>query len=151
TDFGLAKMGTSDRTVTGMVMGTASYMSPEQAAGKTHEVGTPADVYALGAILYELTTGRRPFDGDTSLETIQQVLTQEPKRPRQIEARIPRDLETICLKCLAKDAKQRYGTAAELATELRAFLDGRPITARPVGWLERTWKWARRNPGWAAG
>jgi formylglycine-generating enzyme required for sulfatase activity len=151
TDFGLAKVGRSDRTVTGMVIGTANYMSPEQAAGKTHEVGTPADVYALGAILYELTTGRRPFRGDAAMETIQQVLTQEPKRPRLIDAKLPRDLETICLKCLEKDAKRRYGTAAELATELRAFLDGRPITARPVGWLERTWKWAKRNPGWGAG
>jgi hypothetical protein len=151
TDFGLAKMGPSDRTVTGTVIGTASYMSPEQAAGKTREVGTPADVYALGAILYELTTGRRPFHGNSVMETIQQVLTQEPKRPRLIDAKIPRDLETICLKCLAKDAKQRYGTAAELAAELLAFLDGRPITARPVGWLERMWKWGKRNPGSAAG
>ncbi len=151
TDFGLAKIGQSDMTATGAVMGTPSYMSPEQAAGKTREIGTPTDVYALGAILYELTTGGRPFKGDTAMETIQQVLTQEPKRPRLIDPKIPRDLETICLKCLDKDAKKRYGTAAELAAELRTFLDGRPILARPVRVLERTWKWAKRNPGWTAG
>jgi RNA polymerase sigma factor (sigma-70 family) len=151
TDFGLAKIEQSDMTASGAVIGTPSYMSPEQAAGKSREVGTPTDVYALGAVLYELTTGARPFSGDTPMETIQLVLTHEATRPRALDPRIPRDLETICLKCLAKDAKKRYGTAAELATELRAFLDGKPIAARPVGCLERSWKWAKRNPGWATG
>jgi formylglycine-generating enzyme required for sulfatase activity/tRNA A-37 threonylcarbamoyl transferase component Bud32 len=150
TDFGLAKVGQSDITATGAVMGTPSYMSPEQAAGRTKEVGTPTDVYALGAILYELLTGRPPFVGDSAMATIQQVLTREPEGPRAIEAKVPRDLETICLKCLQKDAPKRYATAVELASELRAFLDGRPIVARPVGLPERTWKWVRRNPGRAA-
>src|SRR4029077_16980418 len=99
-----------------------------QAEGKTREVGTPTDVYALGAILYELTTGRPPFKGDTPMATIQMVLTREPERLRAVDARIPRDLETICLKCLEKDAKKRYATAVELATDLNAFLEGRPIT-----------------------
>ena len=85
------------------------------------------------------------------MATIQKVLAEEPVRPRVIDPKIPRDLETICLKCMEKEAKKRYRTAVELATELRAFLDGRPITARPVGLLERTWKWGKRNPGWAAG
>jgi len=151
TDFGLAKTGRSDMTATGLVMGTPSYMSPEQAEGKTREVGTPTDVYALGAILYELTTGRPPFRGNTPMATIQMVLTREPERLRAVDTGIPRDLETICLKCLEKDAKKRYATAVELATELNAFLEGRPITARPVGLLERTWKWAKRNPAWTAG
>jgi formylglycine-generating enzyme required for sulfatase activity len=151
TDFGLAKTEQSDVTATGAVMGTPSYMSPEQAEGKTREVGTPTDVYALGAILYQLTTDRPPFKGNTVMATIQQVITQEPVRPRAVDARIPRDLETICLKCLAKDQKKRYATAAELAAELHAFLEGRPITARPVGLLERSWKWAKRNPAWTAG
>ena len=145
-DFGLAKVGQSDMTATGAVMGTPSYMSPEQAAGRTKLVGTPADVYALGAILYELLTGRPPFLGESSMETIQQVLTREPERPRAINSSIPEDLETICLKCLAKEAAKRYATASELAADLRAYLDGRPITARPVGRIERAVKWVTRNP-----
>ena len=150
-DFGLAKVGQSDMTATGAVMGTPSYMSPEQAAGRVREVGTPTDVYALGAILFELLTGRPPFLGDTAMATIQQVLTRDPDRPRGIDPAIPRDLETICLKCLEKDSKKRYRTAAELAAELQAFQDGRPITARPVGNLERAWKWTKRHPGRASG
>jgi tRNA A-37 threonylcarbamoyl transferase component Bud32 len=150
-DFGLAKVGQSDMTATGAVMGTPSYMSPEQAAGRVREVGTPTDVYALGAILFELLSGRPPFLGDTAMATIQQVLTRDPDRPRGIDPAIPRDLETICLKCLEKDSKKRYGTAAELAVDLRAFLDGRPITARPVGNIEWAWKWTKRHPGRATG
>ena len=145
-DFGLAKVGQSDMTATGAVMGTPSYMSPEQAAGRVRDVGTPTDVYALGAILYELLTGRPPFLGASSMETIQQVLTREPERPRGIEASIPRDLETIGLKCLAKEPPKRYATAAELGADLRAYLDGRPIAARPVGRIERAVKWVTRNP-----
>lgn len=150
TDFGLAKMGQSDMTASGAVIGTPSYMSPEQAAGKTREVGTPTDVYALGAILYELITGCRPFKGESVMETIQHVLTREPDRPRAIDPRLPRDLETICLKCLEKDARKRYATTSELAADLRAFLEKRPISARPVGLPERLWKWAKRNPAWSA-
>jgi formylglycine-generating enzyme required for sulfatase activity/tRNA A-37 threonylcarbamoyl transferase component Bud32 len=151
TDFGLARIGKSDMTATGAVMGTPSYMSPEQAAGMGKDVGTATDVWSLGAILYDLLMGRPPFRGDTVMATVQQVLTREPERPRSIDPNIPRDLETICLKCLEKDQKKRYGAAAELAADLRAFLDGRPITARPVGTLERGWKWAKRHPGRTAG
>ncbi|HEV3310505.1 MAG TPA: serine/threonine-protein kinase, partial [Chloroflexota bacterium] len=146
TDFGLAKVGQSEVTTTGAVMGTPSYMSPEQAAGKTREVGTEADVYALGATLYELLTGRPPFRGDTLMATIQQVLTREPDRPRSADQNIPRDLETICLKCLEKDPRNRYPTAEALNHDLIAFLGNRSISARPVGSLERGWKWCRRNP-----
>jgi WD40 repeat protein len=145
-DFGLAKMGQSDMTATGEVIGTPSYMSPEQAAGRIREVGVPTDVYALGAILFELLTGQPAFKGESSMETIQQVLNREPVRPRAVDPAIPRDLETICLKCLEKNAKLRYATATELAVDLRAYLEGRPILARPVGRLERAVKWVKRNP-----
>ncbi|MCE9566785.1 MAG: SUMF1/EgtB/PvdO family nonheme iron enzyme [Planctomycetes bacterium] len=146
TDFGLAKVGTSEMTLSGAIVGTPSYMSPEQASGRTKEVGTPTDVYALGCILYELLTGRPPFKGESPMETIQQVRTSEPMRPRSVVSAIPRDLETICLKCLEKDVKKRYSTAAELEADLWRYLDGRPITARPVSSLERVGKWASRNP-----
>jgi formylglycine-generating enzyme required for sulfatase activity/tRNA A-37 threonylcarbamoyl transferase component Bud32 len=150
TDFGLAKIAGSEVTATGAVLGTPSYMAPEQAAGKTREVGTPADVYALGAVLYACLTGRPPFRGDTAVAVVQQVLTREPDRPRAIDPKVPRDLETICLKCLAKEPRKRYPTADALAADLRAFLAGRPIAARPVGPAERAWKWAKRHPGRAA-
>ncbi|WP_439630550.1 bifunctional serine/threonine-protein kinase/formylglycine-generating enzyme family protein [Gemmata sp.] len=146
-DFGLAKVGSSDLTATGAVIGTPSYMSPEQAAGKTRDIGTATDVYALGAILYELLTGRPSFRGDSAMDTIRHVLTREPVALRAVNPRTPRDLETICLKCLEKKPERRYPTAAALHDDLRAFLGGRPITARPVGTIERVAKWGRRHPG----
>ena len=146
-DFGLAKVGKSDLTASGVVMGTPSYMSPEQAAGRVREVGTHSDVYALGAILYECLTGRPPFKGDSVMDTIQKVLYREPDRPRGFDTAIPRDLETICLKCLEKEPAKRYPSADALAADLRAYRDDRPISARPVGVAERAWKWMKRNPG----
>ncbi len=145
TDFGLAKVGRSDLTVTGQVLGTPAYMAPEQAAGKVHEVGTAADVYALGAVLYDLLTGRPPFLGDSAAVTLQKVLTEEPQRPRRLNAAIARDLETVCLKCLEKEPGKRYPTAQALADDLRRWRAGEPITARPAGRPERAWKWVGRN------
>lgn len=147
TDFGLAKQttGNSSLTGTGTILGTPSYMPPEQATGRADLVHEPADVYSLGAILYAALTGRPPFQADNPLETLRQVVQQEPVSPRQLNPHIPRDLETICLKCLEKQIHRRYATARELADELDRFLSGKPILARPVGVTERAWKWCRRN------
>jgi serine/threonine protein kinase/tetratricopeptide (TPR) repeat protein len=158
TDFGLAKLGpvfapTAEgpaHTRSGVIVGTPTYMAPEQAAGQVKDVGPAADVYSLGAILYELLTGRPPFVADTVLDTLQLVRSAEPVSPTQLRAKLPRDLETICLKCLRKDPRQRYPSAAALGADLRRFLDGKPITARPVSVSERTWRWCRRNPTVAA-
>ncbi len=150
TDFGLAKwISNADRvTVSGDVLGTPSYMSPEQARGSS-DVCIQSDVYSLGATLYELLTGRPPFKGGEPLETLLRVLNEEPVAPRQINPGVARDLETICLKCLRKEIAARYGTAQELAEDLRRFLSGEPIRARSVGFFERGVKWLRRHP-WAA-
>jgi WD40 repeat protein/tRNA A-37 threonylcarbamoyl transferase component Bud32 len=151
SDFGLAKRLDEDlgQTQTGAIVGTPGYMAPEQAtAGGA--VGPAADTYALGAILYELVTGRPPFKGPSVLETLELVRHAEPTPPTQLQPGCPRDLETICLKCLRKDPARRYPTAADLADDLQRFLDGAPIRARPVGRMERFGKWLRRRPAVAA-
>jgi WD40 repeat protein/Tfp pilus assembly protein PilF len=152
-DFGLAKLLAGDgaaRTQTGAVLGTPSYMSPEQAAGKAQAIGPTTDVYPLGAILYEALTGRPPFKAATPLETIGQVLHQPPVAPTQLQPRIPRDLETICITCLQKEPARRYATAEALADDLQRFRADRPIQARRSGVAERGWRWCRRNPVLAA-
>lgn len=146
TDFGLAKkLDVEGQTHTGAVMGTPSYMAPEQADGHK-DIGPAADVYALGAILYELLTGRPPFKAATMLDTIMQVKNDEPVPPRRLQSKVPRDLETICLKCLQKQPSRRYASAAALADDLRRFRAGEPISAHPVGRWQRGWKWAKRRP-----
>lgn len=147
-DFGLAKRQEDDsgRTRSGAILGTPSYMAPEQAAGRIREVGPPADIYALGAILYECLTGRPPFKADTVLNTLEHVVSIDPVAPSKLQPGIPADLETICLKCLEKETKGRYPTAGALAEDLARFCDGRPILARPAGLVERTAKWVRRHP-----
>jgi serine/threonine protein kinase len=147
TDFGLAKrLGTGTNTSTGTVLGTPSYMAPEQAKGLTAAIDRRIDVYGLGAILYELLVGRPPFRADSPLQTLRQVLDAEPARPRLLNPAVPRDLETVCLKCLEKEPARRYPTAAALADDLGRFLSGRPVQARPVGPLGRGRRWCRRNP-----
>jgi WD40 repeat protein len=150
TDFGLAKQAGSDLTASGAIMGTPSYMAPEQADGKKG-IGPPADVYALGAILYECLTGRPPFRAATPLDTIMQVVSEEPVAPRQLNPQIPRDLEVITLKCLHKDAKKRYASASALADDLLRFQNDEPISARPVGRRELFARWCRKNPWRAVG
>jgi WD40 repeat protein/Flp pilus assembly protein TadD len=147
TDFGLAKkLDEQGTTQTGAVMGTPPYMAPEQVGGKSQEIGPAADVYALGAVLYQCLTGRPPFSAATAVDTMLQVLTEEPVPPTKLQPQVPRDLETITLKCLRKEPSRRYVSAAALAEDLRRFLGGEPIQARPVGVLERSAKWVRRRP-----
>src|SRR5262249_27496152 len=152
TDFGLAKRLDSGhgQTQTGTVMGTPSYMAPEQAGGKSKDIGPATDVYALGAILYELLTGRPPFRADNSMDTLLQVLSDDPVPPTRLQPKTPPDLETICLKCLQKDPPKRYASAEAFADDLRRFLNNEPIQARPAGRAERALKWARRRPAVAA-
>jgi WD40 repeat protein/tRNA A-37 threonylcarbamoyl transferase component Bud32 len=150
SDFGLARRVTGSLlSQTGTVAGTPSYMAPEQAV-EPKNLTTGVDIYALGAILYELLTGRPPFQGETGLETLLQVVEREPVPPRQLNPKAPPDLETICLKCLEKQPAGRYASAEALAEDLRRWLDGEPILARPAGVVERAVKWARRRPALAA-
>lgn len=148
TDFGLALRveGDSELTRTGQILGTPSYMSPEQATAKRDLIGPASDIYSLGTILYELLTGRPPFRGETAADTIRQLLDSEPISPRQLNPKVTRDLETICLKCLQKEPHQRYGTAALLADDLGRYASNEPILARPVGYAERLLRWCRREP-----
>jgi serine/threonine protein kinase len=152
SDFGLAKRLEMDsrQTRSGAIMGSPSYMAPEQARGEVHQVGPLADVYATGAILYELLTGRPPFLAATPIATVQQVANSEPVTPSRLEPNVPHDLETICLKCLQKEPHKRYESAEALADDLQRFLRREPIHARPVGALERLWRWCLRNPRLAA-
>jgi len=150
-DFGLAKrLDSQGATRTGQVLGTPSYMAPEQAAGRVRDVGVPTDVYALGAILYEMLTGRPPFRGATAPETMRQLLYEEPTPPARLRPKLPRDLQTICLKCLRKEPERRYASAAALADDLHCFLAGEPVRARPISLAERGLKWANRNRAQAA-
>ena len=152
TDFGLAKQvdNESAQTKTGSVMGTPSYMAPEQAAGQSGQVSPLADVYSLGGILYYLITGRPPFQAETAFDTLRLVIESEPPKPQVLNPKVNRDLQTICLKCLQKEPHQRYASAADLADDLARFLDNRPIIARPIGPVQRLGRWCRRSPRVAA-
>jgi hypothetical protein len=147
TDFGLAKkLDEAGQTQTGAVLGTPAYMAPEQAGGQGKEVGPATDVWALGALLYEALTGRAPFQGATIVEVLERVRTLDPVPPRRLVAGVPRDLETVCLKCLRKDPARRYESAEALAEDLGRFLAGEPVWARPMSAWERGWRWLQRHP-----
>ncbi len=158
TDFGLAKRwdaanpasaaAASELTHTGAIMGSPSYMAPEQAAARMGEIGPATDVYSLGAIFYQLLTGQPPHRGATALETVTKVIAEVPTAPRKLTPQVPPDLETICLKCLEKNPAQRYANARHLAEELERFLAGEPILAKPAGASRKLWSWALRHP-WA--
>jgi serine/threonine protein kinase len=150
TDFGIAKrMGAARQTQTGKILGTPAYMSPEQALGG-RQVGPSTDIYALGAILYDTLTGRPPFEADNTLDTMVQTIQCDPVSPRALQPKLPRDLEVVCLKCLEKSPDRRYDTALDLADDLERLLRSEPVRARPIGFAERSWRWARRNPASAS-
>ena len=151
TDFGLARHlhETGGLTITGAALGTPGYMAPEQADRRGGEIGPAADIYGLGAVLYKLLTGRPPFQAETTALTIRQLLFDEPLPPSKLNPSVPRDLETICLKCLSKEPQKRYETAAALADDVRRFERGEPILARPIGHVGRAVRWARRRPALA--
>lgn len=150
TDFGLARSQEElGKTQADSLIGTPSYMSPEQARG-SQDVTQLSDVYSLGAILYEMLTGRPPFKGSSVMETVHQVMNEEPVPPVRLNPTMPRDLQTVCLKALQKEPTQRYASALELADDLQRFLDGKPVKARPVSTVERSYRWVKRNPGWAS-
>src|SRR2546422_1065739 len=148
TDFGLARLIEQESTITNSfdVLGTPSYMAPEQAAGHTKELTSAADVYSLGAVFYQMLTGQPPFAGGTTYETIRMVLETEPRNPRLLNPKVDRDLSTICLKCLEKDPQRRYSSALALAEDLERWLRREPIRARPTGLFTRGRKWLQRNP-----
>ncbi|MCC6678383.1 MAG: tetratricopeptide repeat protein [Phycisphaerales bacterium] len=153
TDFGLARRAEGDAidlTLAGTPIGTPSYMSPCQAQGRISAIGPPTDIYSLGAILYEMLTGRPPFHGESPADTVRQVINDPPVHPSRLNPRVPHDLETICLKCLEKEPERRYVSALALAEDLNRFLRGEPIAARRAHALERSWMWARRRPAAAA-
>jgi serine/threonine protein kinase len=149
TDFGLAKFlveDSSPHTKSFTFLGTPSYMAPEQATGRPRDIGPAADIYALGAILYELLTGQPPIRGESPIETLRLLLSSEPVSIHHFERRIPRDLATICEKCIQREINKRYSSAADLQADLERFLEGKPIRARPISKAERAWRWCRRNP-----
>jgi serine/threonine-protein kinase len=150
-DFGMAcnLQRQTRHTATGNVLGTAGYMSPEQAAGRSRDITTAADVHGLGAILYELLTGRPPYGGDDLMEVLRNTLEAEPLPPRALDPRVDRDLETLCLKCLEKEPARRYGSAAKLAEDLERYLRREPVKVRPIGRAARVWRWCRRHPALA--